>query len=98
MDDKGVPTTYGLPFDQVANMWMDPETKPAAEAEMRVLEYRAILGQAEAAERQAKAAERSAEATVRYVRYTFWLLVSTTIAALAAVIAAIWTVWMAAPR
>jgi hypothetical protein len=62
----------------------------AAEAELRVREHRAIVAQADfaeraaqAAERQATAAERTTRATVVYVRLTFGLLVFTALAALA---------------
>src|ERR1700730_5024635 len=90
-DDKGVPSTSVLTLEQLGNMLLDPSTRPAAEAEMRIVEHRAILSQAEsaeraavAAERQAMAAERGTKATVTYVRLTFGLLVFTALTGVAA--------------
>jgi hypothetical protein len=53
----------------------------AAEAELRLREHRAIL-------RQADAAERAADATVRYTKYTRWLAVLAVVAAIASALAA----------
>ncbi len=77
MSDKGVPTTSALTLEQLGNLLLDPATRPAAKAEMRVREHRAILAQAECAEREAKAAERSSIAAMVYTGLTFCLLVST---------------------
>jgi hypothetical protein len=70
----------------------------AADAELRLREHRAILRQADATERSALAAERAADAaergavaakesaaaTIRYAKYTLWLLLFTAVAAVAA--------------
>jgi hypothetical protein len=72
-----------------------------AEAELRLREHRAIIRQAEAAERSALAADRAAAAaerqadatadgaaaTIRYAKYTFWILVAAMVTAVAAIAA-----------
>jgi hypothetical protein len=92
MSDNDVYGFSDLSAKGLANMLQsDSPRRLAAEAEMRVREHRAILAQAEfaeraaqAAERQATAAERAAKATVAYVRLTFGLLALTALATLAA--------------
>lgn len=92
--------TEGKTAEELANLLSVGE-KPddtrvrSAAAELRLREHRAILAQADAAERtaraaefQAAAAERSAEATVRYTNYTRGLLRIAIAAALLSALAA----------
>ncbi len=82
-----------MPLDDLVDfLEMDVgRQKPAAQAE---LARRATLygeRQAEAAERQAEAAERAAVATIRYTRYTFWIVIFAAVAALASAVSALVT-------
>jgi hypothetical protein len=83
------------PDEELANMLAmggpQDTRRAAAEAELRLREHRAILRQAEAAEKSALAAERAASATVRYVEYTFWILVAALVTAAVSLGSYIWT-------
>ena len=77
--------TADLTDDELAHMLAEPPNdsrRLAAEAELHLREHRAVLG-------QAASAGRAALATERYTRLTFWLLVFTAVAALAATGAAL---------
>ncbi|HVT58664.1 MAG TPA: hypothetical protein VHR45_09700 [Thermoanaerobaculia bacterium] len=81
--------TAQMEGEQLAHfLALEPEDsrRRAAEAELRLREHRAILAQADsaergacAAERQAAAAERTAKATRVYVALTFCILICTVI-------------------
>ncbi|HKI04431.1 MAG TPA: hypothetical protein VKK31_20805 [Thermoanaerobaculia bacterium] len=66
-------------LDLIAEYLQNPTSKEGAQAE---LAFRA----AQAGERQAIAAERAAEASIRYTKYTFYIVLAAAITAGAAII------------